>query len=377
MHYILFNFLLVYALIKELILNQMKRILLLGGTGAMGTHLQGCLASKGYRVFVTSRSRQNVNNESVLFLTGDSKDNSFLAEILSKTKPDAIVDFMNYGTIEFMNRRNKLLNKTGQYVFISSCRVFAGEDVHVEKSPRLLDVVNDDVYLKTDEYGLAKAREEDLLRESGYDNWTIVRPCITYSSPRFQFGCLEAGTFLARALQGLHSLIPEEMLDKRTTMMWGGDVAEIISRLLFNDRALGEDFNTVTSENHTWREVGEIYAKLIGLKYKTCSIQDYTMICNPYQVKYGRMVDHVFDNSKVLDVTQMRQQDFKSLQDGLKIEIEKFLENKLLVADIEKNAYMDRILHTRFNVGGGWRERMIYECARHRRLGRLGRLFVC
>ena len=258
----------------------MNSVLILGGTGAMGTHLQERLALKGHRVFATSRSQRNSNKGAVSFINGDAKDNRFLAEVLSKTRPDAIVDFMNYGTIEFMNRRNRLLRGTGQYIFLSSCRVFAGEDVHTEKSPRLLDVVGDETYLETDEYGLAKAREENLLRESGCDNWKIVRPCITYSSPRFQFGCLEAGTFLSRSLQGLPSLIPEDMLGKRTTMMWGGDVAEMISRLLFNNRALGDDFNTVTAENHTWREVGEIYAKLLGLKYKHVryrTIQSYVI----------------------------------------------------------------------------------------------------
>ena len=352
----------------------MNSVLILGGTGAMGTHLQERLALKGHRVFVTSRSQRNSNKGAVSFINGDAKDNRFLAEVLSKSRPDAIVDFMNYGTIEFMNRRNRLLRGTGQYIFLSSCRVFAGEDVHSEKSPRLLDVVGDETYLKTDEYGLAKAREENLLRESGRDNWTIVRPCITYSSPRFQFGCLEAGTFLARSLQGLPSLIPEEMLNKRTTMMWGGDVAEMISRLMFNNKALGEDFNTVTAENHTWREVGEIYSQLVGLKYKTCSIQDYSKVCNPYQVKYGRMVDHTFDNAKVLAVTGMSQSDLKPLPRGLENEIGCLKDSNALTPDIERNAIIDGILGTRFIVGGGWRRRLEYECARRIFLGRFVRV---
>ncbi len=324
----------------------MAKVLLLGGTGAMGGHLRCKLAKMGYDVFVTSRSSRQ-QEENISFVVGNAKDNSFLHQLLVEIKPDAIVDFMNYGTIEFMNRRDMMLNATGQYLYLSSCRVFAGEEKHTEQSPRLLDVSNDSVYLKTDEYALAKARQENLLRESGRNNWTIIRPCIIYSSPRFQFGCLESGTFMVRALQGLPAVIPNEMLDKNTTMMWGGDAAKMIARLVLNKKALGEDFNAVTAENHTWREVGSIYHDLIGLDIKECSLEEYLNMCNPWQVKYGRMKHHSFDNLKILDITGLKQEEFMNLKTGLAIEIEKFKSMPDIDIDIYNNAFIDRMLGTR------------------------------
>lgn len=44
-----------------------------------------------------------------------------------------------------------------------------------ENSPRLLETVQDLEYKKTDEYALAKARQEDILYQSGFSNYTIVR----------------------------------------------------------------------------------------------------------------------------------------------------------------------------------------------------------
>lgn len=346
----------------------MSRVLVLGGTGAMGMHLLPRLVSKGHEVFATSRNKRS-DGDRVTFIKGDAKDNVFLSEVLTSVKPDAIVDFMNYGTIEFMNRRDKLLSSTRHYLFLSSCRVFAGEDLHSEDSPFLLYAVKDEAYRKTDEYALAKAREERLLRESKHTNWTIIRPCITYSAPRFQFGCLEAGTFVVRAFQGLPCVIPEEMLEKRTTMMWGGDTAEMISRLVLRDDAKGEDYNTVTAESHTWREVAELYKEEIGLKYVTCSLDEYCRICNPYQVRYGRMVHHVFDNTKVLNATGMSQADLTTLKDGLKGELAKLQNSGCIQPNIRQNALMDRMLSVRTRLNCGWRGRLEYESVKSPMLG--------
>ena len=53
-------------------------------------------------------------------------------------------------------------------MFLSSSRVYASQESPIrEDSMRLLDVSHDSIYLKTDEYALAKARQEDILRKSG------------------------------------------------------------------------------------------------------------------------------------------------------------------------------------------------------------------
>ena len=116
------------------------------------------------------------------YLRGNAKDLSFIKSVTEQNDYDAIVDFMSYRTAEFKERYKMMLSHTGQYIFISSARVFAeSKDKLREDSPRLLDVCKDEEYIKSDEYALAKAREEDLLKQSGKKNWTIVRPSITYN----------------------------------------------------------------------------------------------------------------------------------------------------------------------------------------------------
>ena len=325
----------------------MARILLLGGTGAIGVYLRQQLAERGDIVFVTTR-RDRHDEEHIQFIRGDAHDDAFLQSAIKTTHPDAIVDFMIYGTEEFRSRRDALVSASGQYVFLSSYRVFAEEVPLTEKSPRLLDVSHDKEYLATDEYALRKAREEDILRNGQGRNWTSVRPAITYSKERFQFGCLEAGAICWRALHGLPNIIPEEMMEKRTTMTWGFDVARMIAGLVLNDSAIGEDFNCATAEHHSWREVADIYRRHIGMKVKSCSMDEYLALSNwRYQVLYDRMFDRVLDNSKVLSATHIAPNTLTTLEDGLGRELDTFARhNSKPSPDLLKNARIDHITGT-------------------------------
>ena len=174
------------------------KILVLGGTGAMGVDLVKILGECGEEVTVTSRSERKSAFDNVKYVKGDAHDTVFLHTLLAE-KYDAIVDFMIYNTEEFKVRCDLLLSATDQYLFLSSSRVYADSKTPItEDSPRLLDVTTDSEYLKTDAYALTKARQENLLRESGKTNWTIIRPYITYSNQRLQLGVYEKELCMVR-----------------------------------------------------------------------------------------------------------------------------------------------------------------------------------
>jgi nucleoside-diphosphate-sugar epimerase len=344
----------------------MANILLMGGTGAMGVYLRQILAERGDNVFVTTRA-ERPDEKGIRYLRGDAHNLDFLKRIVAETNPDAMVDFMIYYTESFRRRVQTLLSMSPQYVFLSTYRVFADVLPIVEDSPRLLDVIEDETYLKTDEYALTKARQEDALRSSGKRNWTIIRPAITYSKERFQFWVLEAPIVCWRALHNLPVIMPREMLDRQTTMTWGGDVAQMIADLIGNPHALGEDFNCATAEHHTWKEVSEIYGRVIGLRVVPCSVEEYIWGPNRYQIVYDRMFNRVMDNSKVLRVTGIKQESFVTLEYGLSQELTEFKKHphyKRL--DIEWNAAMDRLTKTRAPLSAfSPSERNLYLIARY------------
>jgi nucleoside-diphosphate-sugar epimerase len=189
---------------------------------------------------------------------------------------------------------------------------------------------------------------------SGDGNWTIVRPCITYSKERFQFGCLEANTVCYRSFQGVPVVIPSEMLDKVTVMTWGGDVAEMLLRLILNPEAHNQDYNVATSETHTWREVYSFYAELTGMRVVETSLKDYEKIIGShyhYQILYDRMFNRRIDNGKVLAATGLRQNDFMKLRDGLRMELEWFKHNQYYqFLNIPENARMDKYCDSQIDL---------------------------
>ena len=306
----------------------MKKYLVLGGTGAMGVHLCSLLAEEDALVVVTTRRSIATDKLNIAYARGDAKDPSFLMPLVEGCRWSAIFDFMVWDTDEFADKMELFLNHTDQYFFTSSYRVYSESFPITEDAPRLLDSINDAEYLSTDEYALRKARCENCLFQSGQNNWTIVRPAITYDrSGRFQLGVYEAIEWLPRAFQGVPIPFPEEMLSKRTTMSWGGDVAKMISMLVGNEQAFGEAFTVSTAESATWREVCSFYSASVPLKATPCHTLDFDRLYpkRRYQIHYDRMFDRVIDNSKVLKATGLAQSDFVSMEEGLSRELASYI----------------------------------------------------
>lgn len=319
------------------------RVLLLGGTGAMGGHLARILAARGDEVVVTTRGKRD-DCDGIRYVEGNALSHEFLEHALSGGY-DSVVDFMVRPSVGFGETANLVMSNAGQYVFVSSYRVYADSPVLTEGSPRLLDVSDDAEYLATDEYALAKARCEDALRESGFSNWTIVRPGITFDgSGRFQLGTLEAGTWLLRAMNGIPVMFPEEMLAKETTLSWGGDVARMIAGVVANPGALEEDYIVAASEHLSWAEIAEVYRRATGLELVLCGMDDYEQaVGGTYQIWLDRMIDRRIDNSKIMAACEMMPEEILPVRERLLSELEAFLSSELLVrGDIPANARMDR-----------------------------------
>lgn len=307
------------------------QVLILGGTGAMGRHLVRLLNGKATKIFVTTRTRR-LDSERVIYLHGNARDMGFLNEIL-KTSWDVIIDFMSYGTAEFESRRNLLLEATTQYVFISSARVYSKSEVPItEDTPRLLDVSTDKIYLETDEYALAKARQENLLRDSGRRNWTVIRPSITFSETRLQLGVLEKESWLYRALHGRSIVFSDDIADKLTAMTYGLDVSKGIASIVGNSKAYGETFHITSEEAFRWHEILEIYLdvleKYFGFRPKVfMTRKSLKLSFSKYQVIYCRYFNRRFDNSKIKQFVDVDA--FLKTETGLRYCLDEFMKKPL------------------------------------------------
>lgn len=340
----------------------------------MGVPLVQMLADQGMEVHVTSRKPRNSTQENVRYLQGNAHDITFVDSIL-KNGYDVLIDFMVYQPKEFEARVQKLLGAVRQYIFLSSCRVYAESFAPItEDTPRLLDVCRDEEYLKTEEYALAKAREENVLFACREKNWTIVRPSITYNEQRLQLGCDEIQNWLYRALKGKPIVFFECLADKKTAMTYGGDVAHAISLLAGNPAALGQTVQIASSETATWKEILNIYLEVLegrGIHPHVHFLEDAEtaadMLGKKWQLKYCRNYNREFDSAKIDAICGCKIQ-YKPIAEGLQECLRAFLDNGVMpAARIKYEAYMDRLTNMKASVSEfeSWKSRVIYCIGRY------------
>ena len=353
------------------------KILILGGTGAMGTYLVRRLAGRRDEVTVTSR-RKWEDRERVHYRCGNAHEMTFLKNVLSEPY-DAIVDFMVYaGEQEFAERRDLLLDAAGQYLFLSSARVYADslEPIREDRTPRLLDVCRDETYLATEEYALSKARQENFLRESGRTNWTIIRPYITYGTERLQLGVFEKEAWLYRALHGRTIVFPKDMAACVTTMTCGDDVAGGIEKLIGNADALGKTVHLAAEDSMRWNDVLELYLRIIknvtGKEPKVKKIEDSSRIAkalkNPYQICYDRLLNRRFSGEKANQICH-ETLSYRSMEPGLEHCLTEFLNGNRKFREINWRweACADRLCQeqTPFHEIPGWKAKIRYGVYRY------------
>lgn len=307
------------------------KVLLLGGTGAIGSSIIKYIDCVDNDIYITSRKRRNDSNN-IHYIMGDAHNNTFLDQVL-QTRYDIIVDLMIYSTTELENRINKLLESTDHYFFMSSARVYANRLGRIdENSSLIIDVSTDQSFLNTDDYALAKAKEERIICSSKTANWTIIRPYITYNFNRFQLGVLEKEDWLFRAIDGRKIVFMQDMADKYTSMTYGDDVGMCIAELMRKDKSKGEIYNIANQESVKWKDVLEIYKSVMERKLdrniEILMLKDSSefkkIFDRPFQITYDRLYDRQFNSDKIINETGIQ---FTTVQNGLTKCMDYFLSN--------------------------------------------------
>ena len=338
----------------------------------MGAPLVQQLA-KDNTVYVTSRAKRD-STENIKYIQGSAKEKGFLMQVLTMLKWDAIIDFMIYSVEELRELAPTFLENTKQYVFISSSRVYSQtENLITENTPRLLEASTDKEYLKTNEYALAKAREEDIFLKSEKNNFTIIRPTITYNTYRLQLGVLEKEGWLYRALKGRSIVFSKDIYDKLTTMTLGNDVSTGIASVIGKKNALGEVFHITCPTSLPWSEVLSTYKTVLeehlGMNVPIVLTEKSTNLkfkWRVYQVIYSRYFNRTFDNSKIGQYCDIS--GFTEPHKGLAECLAEFLKHpKFGNIEWDLEAINDRVAgeHTPLSEIPSFSDKIRYFCYRH------------
>lgn len=304
-----------------------KSVLLIGGGGTLGTYTAKELLRLGCSVDIICLEDKVSDDEKLKFYKGNA-NLEFLQDFLKVKHYDGIVNFIRYPDVSVYPPVHKLLiSHTDHLIVLSSYRVYADlQHPITEDAPMLLDVSEDKKFLEEETYALSKAKLERFLNtECKGENWTVVRPVISFSKYRFDLVTYYGHALMERIKSGEIIPLPEQAKNLTAGLDWAGNSGKLIANLLFKPHCFGEAYTVSTAQNLTWGEVAELYKKLMGAKFQWVTLPEYlkaTDNFNYYALMYDRLFDRLVDNSKILKATGLENKDFTSIQEGIKIEYE-------------------------------------------------------
>ena len=102
----------------------MKKVLVIGATGMMGSHLVPLLLEKGNAVDGVTLDNVTSDNLMLRYMKKNAYDNNVLLELLQNGY-DGIIDFLHYGDPNFFKNRSQLfLKNTKHYVYMKNDSFF-------------------------------------------------------------------------------------------------------------------------------------------------------------------------------------------------------------------------------------------------------------
>lgn len=305
----------------------MKKVLLIGGGGTLGTYTAKELLKKGFRVDIICLEDKKSQNDNLHYYKCDANLET-LKDFLKDKKYDGMVNFIHYPDVDvYPQVHNLLISKTEHLIVLSSYRVYADEQHPItEEAPKLLDVSTDEEFLNTEKYALSKAKlEKYLYDEHKGEHWTVVRPVISFSKLRFDLVTYYGYELFELFKKGEPIPLPIEAKNLTAGVDWSGNVGKLIANLLLKPETFGQAYTVSSAQNLTWGEVANLYEKNIGAKFEWVSTKEFLEAVNYnnyYTLIYDRLFDRKIDNSKILKATGLTKSDFISIEDGLKIELE-------------------------------------------------------
>lgn len=307
-----------------------KKVLLIAGGGTLGTYTAKELLRLGCYVDIICPEEKVSDNEKLHFYR-EYATFEFLTKLFSEKHYDGIINFVHYPDAEEYKPFHKLLTANAEHlIFLSSYRVYADlENPITEDAPHLLDVTTDEKFLAEETYALSKARAEKFIyNESDIDNWTIVRPVISFSEYRLDIIVRSGRAVIDHSRRGEVMLLPAEAKNLTAGLDWAGNTGKIIANLLFKKDTFRQAYTISSAQNLKWGEVAELYTKLVGTQFEWVDTETYfahdeNIRKQPWILLYDRFYDRKIDNSKVLKATGLKDSDFLSIEEGIKTELKK------------------------------------------------------
>ena len=238
-----------------------RHVVVLGGTGFVGSHLIPVLIARGFRVTMLSRNREAHRALTVLpharVCSIDVYDEAALTARLAGAYAAAnLVGILNEKGSDGSGFKRAHVELTRRLA--SAC---AAAGVHRLVQMSALNAgKGESHYLKT------RGEAEDVVRASGLA-WTITRPSVIFG-PGDGLFCRFAG------LLRLTPLLPIARGRARFAPVYVGDVARVIARALEDDATIGQTYELGGPEVMTLGDVVRYTAQCLGIRRAVVELPD-------------------------------------------------------------------------------------------------------
>jgi nucleoside-diphosphate-sugar epimerase len=238
------------------------KVLVIGGTGLIGSQVVAQLVERGDEVWAISRGLSHRSPPAgVHHARGDRADAGFLRQWIDQSpRFDCVVDMICYEPADAEEAVRALSGRTGQYILTSTIDVY-------RKPATRYPYREDEPYGGIGSYATSKVACERIAFEayerSGFPV-TVIRPAATYGDrhpPVHSLG--RSTTYLDRLRRGKPIVVHGD-----GTSFWVSchavDVAGALVGAVGNQEAIGRAYHATGEEWITWNDHHRTVARLIG-----------------------------------------------------------------------------------------------------------------
>jgi nucleoside-diphosphate-sugar epimerase len=275
------------------------RILFLGGAGMIGSAAAAETVRAGHELAIVTRGEpRRCVPAGVRQLRADAHGVTGLRGALAGERYDVVVNWVGYTPAD-LDGHPGLFASAGQYVFISTCSVFARPVPSLpitESSPRRQPVFG---------YAREKIACEEYLavayRDIGFP-LTIVRPFHTYDAATVPL--LAGWTAIERMRSGKPVVVHGDGTSL-WTLMHATDFARAFVPLLGNEHTIGESVNVVSGDILTWDQIHLTLAAAAGVREPVLAHRASESIAREWP-GWGEVLEHDFRHSMLFDTAKLR-----------------------------------------------------------------------
>lgn len=251
----------------------MMKVVVIGGSGHIGSYLIPKLVTAGYRVINITRGQSKPYTGDIswkeveqVILDRDKETGGVFEKKIAELNADIVIDLINF-TLESTKSMTEVLKHTNlsHYIFCSS--------IWVHGKATNIPIIEDQPKFPLDEYGIQKAKSEEYLhnlyRQKGFPatiimpgqisgpGWVIINPVGNQDISIFKQ--IQKGQEIALPNFGMETL----------HHIHADDVAQVFfNAITHRNLALGESFHAVGSESITLLGYAQAMYRYFGQEEK-------------------------------------------------------------------------------------------------------------